>query len=86
MSDAMTCGEIGGQEVELLPARTVLSCYGSGNGGHDGYEPENGNGDSGGDSEANAAAVNYNDIDIYNENDSEAEAVVGLLDGVVGAL
>lgn len=91
MSEAMTFGEIDGQEVELLPARTVLSCYGSGNGSHDGYGSDNGsdhgNGDSGSnDSEANAAAVNYNDIDIYNENESEAEGLYNILGGVVGAL
>jgi hypothetical protein len=42
MFDAMSFGEIDGQHVELLPARTVLSCCGGGsstggNGGAGGH-------------------------------------------------
>jgi hypothetical protein len=36
MSDALSFAEIDGQHVELLPARTVLSCCGGGGGGKGG--------------------------------------------------
>jgi hypothetical protein len=72
MSDAMTFGEIDGQEVELLPARTVLSFYG----GH--FDPFDYFDDFGHhNSEAEAFAFNFNDIDIDIDNDSEAEATGG---------
>jgi hypothetical protein len=34
MSDALSFVEIDGQHVELLPARTVLSMFSTGDGGH----------------------------------------------------
>ncbi|HEY6422225.1 MAG TPA: hypothetical protein VIY28_03045 [Pseudonocardiaceae bacterium] len=36
MSDAMSCAELDGQQVELLPARTVLSLFTMGSTGSDG--------------------------------------------------
>ncbi|MBV9160804.1 MAG: hypothetical protein JO309_09365 [Pseudonocardiales bacterium] len=36
MSDAMSFAELAEQYVELLPARTVLSMWRAGTGGHDG--------------------------------------------------
>lgn len=73
MTDALRFAELEGQEVELLPARTVLSFYGGSWGPFDPHFEDNSN-----DSEANAIAWNENDIDIdnenYNDNESEAEA------------
>lgn len=79
MTDALRFAELEVQEVELLPARTVLSFYGGGHSPFDPHFEDNSN-----DSEANAFAWNENDIDIDNDNESEAESYSGLLD--LGAL
>jgi hypothetical protein len=42
MSDALSFVEIDGQHVELLPARTVLSCCGGGGKGGDGGNAQGG--------------------------------------------
>ena len=42
MSDALSFAEIDGQHVELLPARTVLSCCGGGGKGGDGGNAQGG--------------------------------------------
>jgi hypothetical protein len=42
MSDALSFAEIDGQHVELLPARTVLSCCGGGGKGGDGGSAQGG--------------------------------------------
>ncbi|MGH3772307.1 MAG: hypothetical protein ACRDRW_13080 [Pseudonocardiaceae bacterium] len=48
MSDAVSCVEIEGQRVELLPARTVMSLFTAGGGGGTHNEGGNGGGAKGG--------------------------------------
>jgi hypothetical protein len=50
MSEALSFAEVDGQHVELLPARTVLSCFNGYYGGYgDEFEFEGGDGGWGGD-------------------------------------
>ncbi len=53
MSDAMSFTEIDGQHVELLPARTVLSLFSTGDGGR------GGNGGAGGSANGGTGGANY---------------------------
>ncbi|MGH3785506.1 MAG: hypothetical protein ACRDRG_02915 [Pseudonocardiaceae bacterium] len=60
MSDALSFVEIDGQHVELLPARTVLSLFGTGCGcGSDG-----GNGGTGGDGGNGQGGIGVNLLNI----------------------
>ncbi|HEU0086984.1 MAG TPA: hypothetical protein VFQ77_04950 [Pseudonocardiaceae bacterium] len=85
MSDALSFIEMQQQVVELLPARTVLSCPSGGHGdyGHGSYGPSDyGSGD--GSSEATAANYNYN----YNyiDNDATGGAATSVLSLVSGLI
>lgn len=92
MSDALSCGvlswaELAGHEVELLPARTVLSCYG-GHGHGDGGGGENSNGENSG-----GGGIDDSNLNV-NENDNEATATAtasiislpegGIVDALIG--
>ena len=74
MSDALSLAEVDGQHLELLPARTVLSCFGGGFGG-----------DNGGDTNFN---VNANENTNTNTATATATATLlpdgGLLAGLLG--
>lgn len=83
MSEAVNCAvlswvEIGEHEVELLPARTVLSCWG---GGHGGGDDGDGDSDDGG-------TLNINENTNTNTNTATATASLipegGLLTALLG--
>ncbi|MGH3797296.1 MAG: hypothetical protein ACRDSP_20675 [Pseudonocardiaceae bacterium] len=75
MSDARSFAELDGQEVELLPARTVMSLYGGSYGHH--HDP---NGNS-----SEATAVNFNHNTAINHNEIESDySLLGSLLGMGG--
>ncbi|MGH3865484.1 MAG: hypothetical protein ACRDQ4_04955 [Pseudonocardiaceae bacterium] len=72
MSDALSFGEIDGQHVELLPARTVMSMFalGHGSGGDGGVGGAGGKGTGG-------IGVNLLDIDVLGDQTNSAGDGVG---------
>jgi hypothetical protein len=86
MTDALSFVEIDGQEVELLPARTVLSLFntggcGNGGGGHDGGGHDGdggggrgGNGGYGGDGGTGRGGLGVNllNINLFGDQDNSA--------------
>ena len=74
MSDALSFAEIACQQVELLPARTVLSLFNLGGGGARG-----GNGGTGGDGGAGRGGIGLNvlNIDAFGDQTNSAGDGVG---------
>lgn len=79
MSEAISFAELSGHELELLPARVVLTsmCFGAGSGSGDG------GGDSGGDGGGDA---NLNANENTNTNTATASASIVDASGLLGAL
>ena len=79
MSDALSFTEIDGQQVELLPARTVLSMFALGKGGGDGGVGGAGGKGTGG------IGLNVLDIDVLgDQTNSAADGVGGHGGGAAG--
>lgn len=84
MTDALSFSEVDGQQVELLPARTVLSLFntggcGDGGGGHDGGHDgdgggRGGNGGYGGDGGTGRGGLGVNllNINLFGDQDNSA--------------
>jgi hypothetical protein len=70
MSDALSFAEIAGQQVELLPARTVLSLFNLGGNGN----ARGGNGGTGGNGGAGRGGIGLNvlNIDAFGDQTNSA--------------
>ena len=84
MSDALSFAEIEGQHVELLPARTVLSMFSTGNGSRGGDAGNGGAGGTGGAGGAGSGKAALFDNYFYTEGDV-INTVTGGEGGVSGA-